>query len=187
MIRILGGERRGKNLIGPSGLEFRPVTSRVKAYVFSFFHRDMPGASVLDLFSGTGSLGLEAVSRGASYCVHVERNPKAIKLLKRNIGACGFEKRVRIVDGDVFSSLTRLRIQGDAFDFIFADPPFKELLREKIVQTVDRNRVLKKNGFLIVEHGFHDPDSLDHGLQLLKQKRFGDSAVTVYGYTGFAS
>jgi 16S rRNA (guanine966-N2)-methyltransferase len=87
----------------------------------------------------------------------------------------------------VFSSLTRLGIRGDAFDFIFADPPFKELLREKIVQTVDRNRVLKTNGFLIVEHGFRDPDPLDHGLQLLKQKHFGDSVVTVYGYTGFAS
>jgi 16S rRNA (guanine966-N2)-methyltransferase len=66
MIRILGGEKRGKNLIGPSGLEFRPVTSRVKAYVFSFFHRDMPGASVLDLFSGTGSISTLAVSKNAS-------------------------------------------------------------------------------------------------------------------------
>lgn len=185
MFRILGGVRRGKKLSGPSGFEFRPTTGRVKSFIFSFFDQEIPEASVLDLFSGTGSFGLEAISRGASDCIFVESNSSAIRLLKKNVDACGFFELVKIIDGDVFSVLKRLELQKKSFDFILADPPFKESLREKIACTVDRHHVLKPHGILIIEHQFDDRDSLQHNLKLLRQKRFGHCIISIYGYNAF--
>jgi 16S rRNA (guanine966-N2)-methyltransferase len=185
MFRILGGVKRGKKLKGPTGLEFRPTTGRVKSYLFSFFDQDIPGSTVLDLFSGTGSFGLEALSRSASDCTFVENNRNTIQLLKNNIRLCGFENRCRLIAGDVFSVLQRMESEKRTFDFILADPPFKESLREKIARTVDLHRVLKQNGVLVIEHEFHDADAGSHGLKLLKQKRFGHCIVSFYGYLDF--
>jgi 16S rRNA (guanine966-N2)-methyltransferase len=187
VFRILGGEKRGKKLNGPSGLEFRPTTGRVKSFVFSFFQQDIEGTAILDLFSGSGSFGLEAISRGALECVCVEKDDNAVRLLKANIHTCGFNDRIRVVQGDVFSVLEMFARQKKAFDFILADPPFKDSLREKIVIGVDQQGVLVPNGYLIVEHEWRDPDSMKHGLKLLKQKRFGHCMVSIYGYVDFSS
>jgi 16S rRNA (guanine(966)-N(2))-methyltransferase RsmD len=187
VFRILGGVKHGKKLNGPSGLEFRPTTGRVKSFIFSFFQQDIDGSRMLDLFSGTGSFGLEAVSRGARECVCVEKNDGAIRLLKANADACGFGNRIRIVAVDVFWALDMFARQKTAFDFILADPPFKDALRERIVNAVDKQGVLAQNGYLIVEHDWRDPDSMNHGMKLLKQKRFGHCMVSIYGYLDFSS
>jgi len=179
MLRILGGSRRGKKLKGPSGLAFRPATGRVKSFVFEYFKQDIAGSRVLDLFAGTGSLGIEALSRGAAHCTFVEQDNRILSL---NLDACGFAHSARLVRGDVFKILPRLAADGRTFDFILADPPFKESLRERIAQAVDRNRLLEPNGLLIIEHDIRDPDRFEHGLKLLKQKRFGHCVLSVYGY-----
>lgn len=186
MFRILGGDKRGKKLNGPSGFEFRPTTGRVKSFLFSFFESEIRNARILDLFSGTGSLGLEAVSRGASECFFVEQNPNAIQLLKKNIRDCGFETRVRIFEGDVFHTIRRFGNQHERFDFILADPPFKESLRAKIAVAVDREPILDPYGVLIIEHEFHDKDLMQHGLKLLRQKRFGHCVLSLYGKHAFS-
>ena len=185
MVRILGGLKRGKKLNGPSGFEFRPTTGRVKSFLFSFFNQEIAGSNVLDLFSGTGSFGLEAVSRGAASCVFIEHNFKAIQLLKKNSMACGFEDRIQIIQGDVFGAIKKLGLEKRTFDFILSDPPFRELLRQKIVRFIDQHHLLKSNGFLVVEHEFHDEDSMQHGLMLLRQKKFGHCVISIYGYHPF--
>ena len=182
MLRILGGSKRGKKLKGPSGLAFRPATGRVKSFVFDYFQQDIAGSRVLDLFAGTGSLGLEALSRGAARCMFVELDTR---ILSSNIDACGFRNSAQLVRGDVFKVLPRLGAEGRTFDFILADPPFRESLRERIVQTVDRHRILEPDGLLLVEHDVRDPDGLGHGLELLKQRRFGHCVLSVYGYAAF--
>ena len=186
MLRILGGLKRGKRLRGPTGLEFRPATGRVKSFIFSYFYHDIQGSSVLDLFSGTGSLGIEALSRGASTCVFIEHNLNVLKLLKENISSCRFHDQANIIQGDVFQVLKRHHFfNKKPFDFIVADPPFKDSLRESIVTAVEENHILKQNGVLILEHEIHDEDKSKNGLILLKQKRFGHCVLSIYGYQLF--
>lgn len=180
-MRVTGGSAKGRKLKGPVGRGFRPTTGRVKEFIFSCIGDGVVGSKILDLFAGTGSLGIDAVSRGADCVVFVERSPRSLKILRENTETCGFRKQVCIVSKDVFSFLRKAGRRGETFDFVLADPPFKEELRERIVRAVDENRLLVPEGLLIVEHEFHDPDSDAHGLKLLRQRRFGHCVVSIYG------
>jgi 16S rRNA (guanine966-N2)-methyltransferase len=182
MLRISGGSLRGKKLAGPEGLEFRPTTGRVKEFIFFLHSQEIENSRFLDLFSGSGSLGLEALSRGAREGYFVEKSPRSIHLLKKNIDACGFSERAHILAGDVFSVLDRLGKHGEVFPVIFADPPFRESLHSRIVDAVSRNKVLKSNGVLILEHESHDVDPSQTDLVLLRQKKFGHCLISIYGH-----
>ena len=181
VIRVVSGTARGRKLYGPPGLRFRPTTGRVKEFIFSYLGRIVQGARILDLFSGTGSLGIEALSRDAAEVVFVEKSFQSLKILKRNLKLCNFVSRAVIFKSDVFLALRKMGKTGERFDLILADPPFRELLREKIVKTVEESRILKPKGLLIIEHEIHDPDSETHGMNLLKQRRFGSSVISIYG------
>ncbi|RKY52346.1 MAG: 16S rRNA (guanine(966)-N(2))-methyltransferase RsmD [Candidatus Neomarinimicrobiota bacterium] len=181
VIRVVSGIARGRKLFGPSGLRFRPTTGRVKEFMFSYLGEIVKGARILDLFSGTGSLGIEALSRGAEEVVFVEKSSKSLEILKRNLTLCGFVDRAVVLHGDVFHVLRRMGEKGERFDFILADPPFRGTLRDKIVKIVAESRILKPEGLLLIEHEVHDSDSETHGMELLKQRRFGSCVVSVYG------
>lgn len=180
MIRIIGGTAGGRKLFGPPGLRFRPTTGRVKEFIFSYLSEAVEDARILDLFSGTGSLGIEALSRGAKEVVFVEKSFQSLKILEKNLKLSGFVNMAAVFPGDVFRVLKKLGERGERFDFILADPPFKGALREKIVKTVEESGVLKAEGLLIVEHEVHDFDSKIHGMQLLKQRCFGSCVVSIY-------
>ncbi len=152
----------------------------MKELIFSWIGEGVEGARILDLFSGTGSLGIEALSRGAKEVVFIEGSAQSLRLLERNVKRCGFSDKARILRGNVFSWLRRMGREGRGFDCVFADPPFKEALRERIVRAVDENSLLNLEGVLILEHEFHDLDSDEHGLELLKQRRFGHCVVSIY-------
>jgi 16S rRNA (guanine966-N2)-methyltransferase len=186
MLRILGGSLRGKKLFGPEGLEFRPTTGRVKEFIFYVYRQEIENSIILDLFSGSGSLGLEALSRGARDVYFVEKSFRSLQLLKRNIDACGFSGRAHPIAGDAFMILDRLGNRGEAFPVIFADPPFKESLHSRIVDSVSRNKVLKSGGVLILEHESHDACSGQPDLVLLRQKKFGHCSISIYGHGGAA-
>jgi 16S rRNA (guanine966-N2)-methyltransferase len=177
----LGGSLRGKKLYGPKGLEFRPTTGRVKEFIFFLYREAIPNSRFLDLFSGTGSLGIEALSRGAKEGYFIEKSSRSIQVLKKNIDACGFLHRAHILTENVFIALSHFGKYGETFDFIFADPPFKESLHSQIVHIVDQNKLLKPAGVLVLEHDIRDSDSEGHQIQLLQQKRFGDCMVSFYG------
>jgi 16S rRNA (guanine966-N2)-methyltransferase len=181
MLRISGGSLRGRKLSGPEGLEFRPTTGRVKEFIFFLYRQEIENSRFLDLFSGSGSLGLEALSRGALEGYFVEKSPRSIQLLKKNIDACGFGERAHLLAGDVFSVLDRLGKRDENFQIIFADPPFKESLHSRIVDAVSRNKVLKSNGLLILEHESHDVSSRETDLALIRQKKFGHCFISIYG------
>ncbi|MCK7516702.1 MAG: RsmD family RNA methyltransferase [Ignavibacteriales bacterium] len=136
MLRIAGGSLRGRKLAGPKGLEFRPTTARIKEFIFFVYRERIPESRFLDLFAGTGSLGLEALSRGAREGVFVDRFPRSLHILGRNIDACGFNRQASVMNEDVFSALDRMGRRGEVFDLIFADPPFRESLRARIVASV---------------------------------------------------
>jgi 16S rRNA (guanine966-N2)-methyltransferase len=177
MFRVLGGSIRGRKLEGPRGLEFRPTMAQVKQFIFNILGDRIENARILDLFSGTGSLGIEALSRGAAFVTFVDSSDEAVRILSRNIKTCGFETASRVQRADVFRFLERV---AEPFDLIFADPPFKNDLRQGIVHGVDQSVSLKPEGLLILEHEIHDQDEEKHRLSLVRQKRFGHCMVSIY-------
>jgi len=180
-MRIIAGSVRGRKLHSPKGLTFRPATGRVKEFIFSVVGSAIEGARVLDLFSGTGALGLEALSRGAASSDFIDASAKQIDLIKRNVTLCGFEKSVRIVRSDVFSFLRKTQVEGRSYDLILADPPFQAMLRERIAKAIESSHALQTNGWALIEHEQHDVDSESHGLILLRQRQFGHCVISIYG------
>ena len=180
MIRIQGGSARGRRLRGPSGYRFRPTTGRVKEFIFNTIGNEVKDARILDLFSGTGALGIEALSRGADKIVFIERSAENLVLLKKNLKLCEFSKNARVFKGDVFAILGNIRQKCGVFDFILADPPFKALYRARIIKGVQSHHLLKSDGLLIIEHDFRDTDSGKHRMTLLKQRRFGHCVISIY-------
>ena len=184
MVRILGGESRGRKLLGPKGLRFRPTTGRVKESIFSYLIHEVEGSRFLDLFSGTGSLGLEALSRGAKEIYFIEKSRYSLDLLSRNIELCGYSQKARVFKGDVFGVVQKLGRMEEKFEIILADPPFKQNFRSNILSVISQSGVLTVEGLLVIEHEAHDEDNGQHDLIQIKQKKFGASVVSIYQKKG---
>jgi len=174
-LRISGGELRGRRLAGPRrGDEVRPTTERVREAVFSILG-DVGGARVLDLYCGTGALGLEALSRGAASAVLVDSDPG---LAHRNVDALGVGERARVVRDEAVRFLGRAPEGG--FDLVLCDPPY-ESIGDRLSAQLDPllRRVLAPGGRVMVESSTGAPLALE--LPLLIERRYGETLVQVYG------
>jgi 16S rRNA (guanine966-N2)-methyltransferase len=180
VIRVIGGEAKGRKLIGPKGISFRPTTGRVKEFIFSYIGSDIYEARVIDLFSGSGSLGIEALSRGAASVTFVEKNVVQSRMIWENVRLCRFEDRVKVIGGDVFVKMAELHETGSRFDFILADPPFREGLHAKIVEAAGRFPLLDTQGELLIEHEIHDRAEAGAGFQKLRERAFGHCVISIY-------
>lgn len=180
MLRVAGGTARGRKLKSPRGLSFRPTTGRVKEYIFSVIGPDIMRFEALDLFSGSGSLGIEALSRGAVHVKFVEQSASNIRLIAHNLEICGFLERATIMRGDVFKTLGFFGRKKERFNLVLADPPFKMSFRSRIVETVADHGVLASGGQLIVEHQDNDPGGQIQALECVRQKKFGHCMVSIY-------
>ena len=180
MIRVIAGEAKGRKLIGPEGTAFRPTTGRVKEFIFSYIGPDIHGAHVLDLFSGSGSLGIEALSRGAATVTFVEKDSAQTRMIRENVRLCRFEERARVIGGDVFTKMADLSKAESRFDFILADPPFKENFHTKIVAAAERYPLLDVQGELLIEHEIHDKAEAGTGLQQHRERAFGHCVISIY-------
>ena len=130
-MRIIAGSARGRKLFSPEGMDVRPTTDKVKESLFNIIQFEVPGARVLDLFAGTGQLGLEALSRGAEEAVFVDASGKSLAIVKKNAALCGFGEKARLVSGDAFAFLAR----GEGpFDIAFLDPPYHKGLCVKAME-----------------------------------------------------
>ena len=127
-MRIISGSARGRRLIAPEGMDVRPTTDKVKESLFSIIQFELADAAVLDLFAGTGQLGLEALSRGAASAVFVDASGKSLATVKKNVELCGFTDRARLVSGD---SLAWLNRREGTYDIVFLDPPYHKGLCDK--------------------------------------------------------
>lgn len=153
-MRIITGIARNKRLLTPEGLHTRPTTERVKEAVFSIIQWDIEGREALDLFGGSGQLGLEAVSRGAKHCVIVEGDRAAQQVIEKNIRTCGFEKQVRLEKGDAFTFLQRQK--KGSFGLIFLDPPYGGELLNRALADICRIDILAEGGIMVCESGEKD-------------------------------
>ncbi len=132
-MRIVAGSARGRKLISPEGMDVRPTTDKVKESLFNIIQFEVPDARVLDLFAGTGQLGLEALSRGAREAVFVDAAGKSLATVKKNVELCGFADRATLVHADAIAWLSR---REGTFDLVFLDPPYHKGLCEKAMEAL---------------------------------------------------
>jgi 16S rRNA (guanine966-N2)-methyltransferase len=182
-MRIIAGSARGRRLKSAPGAEVRPTADRVKEALFSILASrfDLDGAAVLDLFAGTGALGIEALSRGARRAVFVEHRGATVATLLENLRACGFEDRAELRRADVARALRDLAERGERFDGILADPPYGRAIVEPLIAQVADSGVLRPGGWLIVEHHVDEPiGGADGALRLTRSRRYGKTALSLF-------
>lgn len=178
MLQVLTGSHKGRKLKVPKGRSVRPPTSRVKKSIFDRL-ADIEGVSVLDVFSGSGSLGIEALSRGAAHVRFVEKDPLTFKILKENLTNCGFSNSADPICSDYEGALKKLKQMGERYELVFVDPPY-ELYKTMEVSDFVKNagELLAKDGMLIIEHD-HKIDKAPEGYVRFT-KRFGGTHVSYF-------
>ncbi|PZN12959.1 MAG: 16S rRNA (guanine(966)-N(2))-methyltransferase RsmD [Bacillota bacterium] len=180
-MRVTGGEWRGRVLRVPRGRAVRPTSDRVKQALFNVLAARVPGSRVLDLFAGTGGLGIEALSRGAREALFVEADPRVAGILRENLEALGAGERAAVWRQDVFSAVAKLAGDACRFDLILADPPYRRGLAARTVEAVADAGLLAADGVLVLEHDPREelPET-SGGLQRVRADRYGDTGVAYY-------
>lgn len=179
-MRVITGQAKGKRLSTLEGNDVRPTPERVKEAVFSAIQFELEGRSFLDLFAGSGQMGIEALSRGATFCLFADVNPAAAETVQANLAHAGFADRAKVIRGDYAAVLAGL---DRTFDFIFLDPPYNAGLLLKAAEQCDR--VLSPVGALICEHPKEQPlpDSIG-SLQRTKLYKHGRVQFSIYKREG---
>ena len=176
-MRIISGEAGGRKLREPKGMDTRPTTDKVKESLFNIIQFELEGRRVLDLFAGTGQLGLEALSRGAEHCTFVDQRREAAALVKENVKLCRFEDRARVVQGE---SQAFLRACGEKFDVIFLDPPYQTNLLEQCIEKITRFDILREHGIIVCESGTEwTIPPLEPPYEAGREYRYGQIKLTV--------
>ena len=177
-MRVITGKARGVQLKTPEGMTTRPTTDRVKEALFSIINFDIPGAMVLDLFGGTGQLGIEALSRGAASAVFVDAGEPACKLIRENLKRAKMESQGRVIRSDYLDYLKRCR---EKFDIIFLDPPYAEVFLENALKRITEIDILQTNGIIVTERplGKEIPWEFE-GYSRSKDYKYGKTLLTIY-------
>ena len=177
-MRVITGSARGIQLKTPEGMVTRPTTDRVKEAMFSIIHFDIPGACVLDLFGGTGQLGIEALSRGAKSAVFVDAGEPACRLIRENLKRTKLDHQAKVVRSDYLSFLERTKEQ---FDIIFLDPPYAEVFLENSLNKITEIDILRTGGIIVAERplGKDLPWEME-GFQRSRDYKYGNTLLTVY-------
>ena len=175
-MRVITGKARGVQLKTPDGMLTRPTADRVKEALFSIINFDIPGAKVLDLFGGTGQLGIEAMSRGAERCVFVDAREDACKLIKENLKRTKLEGTV--IRSDFMDYLNRCKEQ---FSIIFLDPPYAEEYLEKAIKRIAEIDILQTDGIIVAERPVGKELLWEfEGYQRSKDYKYGKTLLTIY-------
>ncbi|MBI5327903.1 MAG: 16S rRNA (guanine(966)-N(2))-methyltransferase RsmD [Deltaproteobacteria bacterium] len=184
-MRIIGGTAKGRRLASFKGMSIRPTTDKVREAIFNILHHPednrFPFKNVLDLFAGTGAMGIEALSKGAETVTFVDNDPKAVKIIKKNLDSCGFAERAVIIDRDVQSALKLLSKKGEKFDLIIIDPPYNSSLTGAALNHIDDNRFLNTDGIIVAESSkriIWDGGLKD--IELFDRRKYGDTVVSFY-------
>lgn len=180
-MRISGGELRGRNIFVPKSDAIRPTQDRVREALFSIIQCEVPGAKFLDLFAGTGAVGLEALSRGASHAVFVEMAPKHMEILRRNIETFGKNAQSEVAKADAYRYIAGYG--GEGFDIAFADPPYtlgEEKGYESVLKTLAERGVVKPGGLFIAEMTATQKSGETAGWELLRDRTYGKTRLCLW-------
>lgn len=180
-MRVIAGSARGVKLETLEGLETRPTTDRIKEAVFSMLHHKIMSSACLDLFSGSGALGIELLSRGAQHVTFIESNPLLKGIINRNLEKTHLSAGATIIFSDVYRALNAL--DGRQFDIILMDPPYRKGHVASCLEHISKLNLLNQKGVLVVEHDVIDDEIVKYPeyFESLKSKKYGKIGVTVLG------
>lgn len=181
-MRVIAGIHKGRQLKAVPGKNTRPTTDKVKEAVFQMLGPFFQGGQALDLFAGSGSLGIEALSRGMDSCTFVDNHPKAIQTIKENVSMLKLDNQVEVFRADAFRALSASAKRELKFDLIFLDPPYTKISYEKLLDMIEAEQLLNSGGIIYCEHDVHDnlPDTYS-SLTVKKQTHYGGTiGVTIY-------
>jgi len=180
-VRIIGGSRQGRKLVDWEETGIRPMRDFVRSALFSILNDFIPEADFLDLFCGTGSVGLEALSRGATSCVFVDCSPGSCGIVRRNLEALGFLTKGRVFEGDAVAMIDELARRGRRFDVIFIGPPYYEELVPATLKALSEGRILVEDFVVVAE--IHHKESAAETCGVLERadtRRYGDNQLLFY-------
>jgi 16S rRNA (guanine966-N2)-methyltransferase len=183
-MRVIAGKYKSRPIKAPKHMKTRPTGDKVKGALFNMLG-PLHGCSVVDFYAGTGNLGIEAISRGASKVIFVERAADSLRLIRENLESLGINTRseeiVRIQAIDVEKSFYLLHQEGGKFDVLMADPPYEEGVLKRIQRLLMQYPILKEDGILAVEHGQKDTAlEAEFPYPLVRQKKYGDTLLSLF-------
>lgn len=183
-MRITGGQGKGRLLASLKGLNVRPTSDRVREAIFNLIGQDVTGLKVLDLFAGTGSLGIEALSRGASWALFIDKSIRSIKIIKKNLALCGYESAGFILKKDLTRGLPRkFSLMKEKFDLVFIDPPYGKKLIPPLLKELADREILASPSMVITESSKFESLPVAPGkLHLFKARTYGETQINVYQY-----
>ena len=185
-MRITGGLAKGRLIISPKGLNVRPTSDKVRETIFNVAGQDLTGVMAIDLFAGTGSLGLEALSRGATKAVFIDNSSYSINLIKKNLALCGYTDISTVLKRDLKKGLYGVsRLARDSFGMVFLDPPYRKGLIPFLLKTLPVAINLSNNAQVIVESASDEYFSTSEGgLEMVDSRIYGDTKLSIYIYKG---
>ena len=181
-MRIISGSFKGKKISDPKDIKTRPLKDLTKESIFNIIKHsnklkvNLSNSNVLDLFSGVGSFGIECLSRDAKKVVFVENYSGVLPILKKNLKNLQFIENYMIIEKDIYNSDIFLKLE-DKFDIIFLDPPYRNKNLDKVLIDIDEQKILKKNGIIIVHRHKNEPDSLPKNFEIIDEKKYGISKI----------
>ena len=177
-MRIVAGSAKGRKIEAPKGIDVRPTTDRVREALFSSLAFRIVDNRVLDLFAGTGALGLEALSRGAASAVFVDRSKSSADLVRHNIALCGFQGRASVLVRDAVAAVQQLKADGKQFDLIFLDPPYLGPMLEGALCALSDAALLDSGGLILAEHPAESSPEMPDGFTITRTKRYGKTVLS---------
>ncbi|MBR1494922.1 MAG: 16S rRNA (guanine(966)-N(2))-methyltransferase RsmD [Acidaminococcaceae bacterium] len=179
-MRIITGKARGLRLNVPKNYDVRPTADRVKESLFNIIGTRVMGATVLDLFAGSGNLGLESWSRGARFVQFVDNSRNSLQLTSSNIQKCRAEADCKVLKHDAEAAMELLYKQGQRFDLVFVDPPYNKGWVQKVLRKLEKSPFLTEEGWLIAEHSMHDEiaDAAPEGFEIFRSQQYGETVLT---------
>lgn len=182
-MRVISGKCKGRLLQAVPGMSTRPTTDKVKEAIFNMIGPYFSGGIGLDLFGGSGGLGIEALSRGIDHVIFVDHDIKAVRTIRKNIEACGLTEQAEIYRNDAERALKAIVKRQLRFHVIFLDPPYKKQKLQALISFIDEHHLLEITGYVVAEHA-HDielPDRI-RNLTRIKLEFYGITAVSIYAY-----
>ncbi len=181
-MRIIAGTSRGRKLKAPPGLHTRPITDMIKEALFNVWGEGIVGANFLDLFAGSGSVGIEALSRGAAKAIFIDNDPAAVRIIRENLAHCGFKEGFGVYRQDVFRALNMLNDKREKFDYIYVDPPFtNDQIFDNILTAINNIDIISRFGIVVIrtQKNRNMADKLDK-LERYRTNVYGESCLHYY-------
>lgn len=181
MVRVIGGAQRGRRLKVPASWSGRPTADRVKEALFNILAPVIKGSNFLDLFAGSGNVGIEALSRGAERVVFAEKDSRMVKIIASNLHMLSLSSNSLVMKEDAFAAIRMLSKKGECFDLIFVDPPYDLYLGLPVLEKIFEYKLIKSTGLVILESSKREvlPFRVK-SMILARQKKYGDTLLTIF-------